>query len=359
MSSHKGPGDPQGKKLARRQAEVMEEGCRLAECLSMLLRRAGLDDTNSKAIAQDLRIRSVQLTERAQGRVEARLTTRTTGHPLLENRPVTCLFLDESGTSALAAHDQVFALGGLAMHEEDVPDYVKRANDLKLEFFGRLEVTFHEPTMRKHNDDFSFGGDPKRREEFDDAFRKLVEDTKFVAFGVGIRKAQFKDQFIETNIDPYLPKNVYDLAIMLMLERFVDYLATNTERRLGRVHLESIGSLEDAKHQSSYADLLVHGTQFVSDGSFQSWVEAGCRFSPKQGSNPAELADLIAREVFEWTRSNCTVRPPYWDVLNSKCYLRGDGCYGKFGFKVFPSHDILADVLAHRVECGGVVLEGV
>jgi len=206
--------------------------------------------------------------------------------------------------------------------------------------------------MRKHDKIFGFLGDLKRRAEFDAAFRRLVEATPFIAFGVGIRKAKFMQDFIEEGCDPYLPTKVYDLAIMLMLERYVDYLATQKVRCLGRVHLESIGSLEDAEHQAAHADLLLHGTQFVPEKMFQSWLEAGCRFNPKMGSNPVELSDLVAREVFEWTRSECKIDPPYWSILNKKVYCRGDGQYGKFGIKVFPAADILDEIANHRQDCG-------
>jgi hypothetical protein len=169
-------------------------------------------------------------------------------------------------------------------------------------------ITFHEPHMRIHKSQFWFKGDKVRQHEFDSAIGQLLNDTSFTVFGAGIRKDVFAQEFVNTGCDPYLPTRVYDLAIMLVMERFVDFLGDNNERRMGRVHLESIGAGEDAEHQSAYSDLMLHGTQFVSERSFQGWVEAGCRFSPKSGSNPAELADLVAREVFEWTRDGARAR---------------------------------------------------
>ena len=334
---------------------MTEEACRLAECLARALRRAGHPDEAAMELAKELRIAAVQLLERSEGRIESRLKTKNTGHPLLEDRKVNCLHLDESGTAAIAADDEVFALGGVAMHEADVPAYVAKADELKLHFFGSIDITFHEPLMRKHDKIFSFGADPAKRAEFDRALYALVEATPFTAFGVGIRKKVFRREFVETGVDPYLPTSVYDLAIMLLLERYVDFLATHAERRLGRVHLESIGSREDAEHQAAYADLLLHGTQFVSESAFQSWVEAGCRFSPKRGSSPTELADLVARDMFEWTRSDCSVEPRYWRIISAKAHLRGDGQFGKFGIKVFPNSNIEEAVTAHRLGCGATV----
>ncbi|MBI3911199.1 MAG: DUF3800 domain-containing protein [Armatimonadetes bacterium] len=348
----KGLGDSDGRRLARRHASATEEACRVAECLATLMRRCNLSDADANRIATNLRIRAVELREKAEGRIESRLTTKNTGHPLLEDRNVNSLYLDESGTSAINADDQVFALGGVAMHDEDVNTYIAEADKIKRQFFCRTDITFHEPDMRRHNDDFSFRRNRTRQAEFDRAFRALVERTPFTVFGVGIRKDAFKQEFLDSGCDPYLPTRVYDLAIMLMLERYVDYLATHQQRRIGRVHLESIGAREDAEHQAAYADLLLHGTQFVPEKTFQSWVEAGYRFSPKRGSSPAEMSDLVAREVFEWTRGGCQNDPPYWAVLNPKIHRRADGHFGKFGVKVFPSSDIDEAVMAHRVLCG-------
>lgn len=327
----------------------------MAECLSKALRRCDLPDADAVRIAQELRIKSKEFLEKAYGRIESRLTTKKTGHPLLESRLTDCLFLDESGRAALDPKEPVFALGGVSMRENDIAAYVEEADRLKLHFFGRTDVTFHEPHMRKHINDFAFRGNAARQAEFDAAFRALVEATPFKVFGAGIHKEEFRHSFLDQATDHYLPKSVYDLAITLLLERYVDYLATDGERgvarHMGRVHLESIGKREDAEHQAAYTDLLLHGTQFVPEGTFQSWIEPGCRFSPKVRSNPSELADLVAREVFEWTRSDCKVDPPYWNVLNRKVYYRGDGHFGKFGVKVFPGMDLEDALLAHRTLC--------
>lgn len=348
----RGPGDPNGVRLARRQSEATEEACRLAECLAKQMRRAGLSDDQVTTIARELRVRAVEVREKAEGRVESRLVTKNTGHPLLEGRKSVYLYLDESGTSVFNANDEVFALAGVAMNEEDVIMYEEAVNKLKQKFFKRTDVQLHEPHMRNHRNYFSFGGKVEIQNEFDKAIRELVESTPFVAFGVGIRKASFAREFRDPGSDPYLPSGVYDLAIMLLMERFVDYLATSPERRIGRVHLESIGSRPDAEHQAAYADVLLHGTQFVPEKTFQSWVEAGCQFIPKCGTHPQELADLVAREVFEWTRSDCRDKPPYWDILLKKVYRRADCMYGKFGLKVFPASDIEDSVAATRADCG-------
>jgi hypothetical protein len=353
--ANKGEGDPEGRKLARRHAQACEEACRMAEVLAIMLRRAAIDDSGVNVLALKLREQCVRCMEKAEGGpVIARLTTKNTGHPLLEGRPANVLHLDESGT-AVVGPEPVFALGGVAMHEEDCDAYVTNANALKMRFWGHTNITFHEPHMRKHRAIFNFHGDRAKQSAFEKDLRYLLKNTPFVCFGVAVRKDLFKSMFVDQGIDPYLPTKVYDLAIMLLLERYVDYLSTNADRRLGRVHLESIGKRDDAEHQAAYADLLLHGTQFVPESTFQSWVEAGCRFAPKQGSGPAELADLVAREVYEWANSDCKVDPRHWDILKPKIYRRDEGHFGRFGIKIFPADGLEDAIYAHRVACGAVV----
>lgn len=312
-----------------------------------------MDDEDAKAIAKGLRIKTTDFEQKALGRIPSRMNARKTTSPLLEKRPICSLFLDESGTSASSGSDGTFAIGAVAMCEPDILDYVSTANEIKTRYFGTLDHTFHEPMMRKRSGMYRFQGDLELQRAFAGEFAALVNATPFVAFGVGIRKQAFAQDFASTGLDPYLPTKLYDLALMLLLERFVDYMAYKEPRHIGRVHLESIGSLEDAEHQAAYADLLLHGTQWVSDSVFRSWLETGCRFSPKTGSNPAELADLVAREVFEYTRSDGQESPCQWSVIGPKFYLREDGLAGKFGLKIFPDSDIRAKTLEFRNACGG------
>src|SRR5437660_1279624 len=110
---NKAVGDPDGRRIARRQSEVAEEACKIAECLAMAMRRCGVSDAEANKIAEELRQRSVDLLEKSVGRIESRLTTKITGHPLLEGRGVNSLYLDESGTTSTSTKDSVFALGGV------------------------------------------------------------------------------------------------------------------------------------------------------------------------------------------------------------------------------------------------------
>src|SRR6201999_1435215 len=125
----------------------------------------------------------------------------------------------------------------------------------KMQFFGTKDITFHEPHMRDREGWWGLGGDETRQQEFDEAINKLIEDTQFVAFGAGIRKEAFAKEFVDSGADPYLSSDVYSVAILMLIERYIDFLATQPVKHLGRVIFESQGTLEDARHQLEYARL--------------------------------------------------------------------------------------------------------
>ena len=109
---------------------------------------------------------------------------------------------------------------------------------------------------------------------------------------------------------------------------------------------------EDADHQLYYAKVLLDGTQWIGEGSFRNWLETGCGFVPKEGSHPSELADMFARDLYEWTKGAASVAPKRWAEFDSKIYCRGDGARGRFGVKLFPDSDIRDAIIEHRRRCG-------
>ncbi len=228
-------------------------------------------------------------------------------------------------------------------------DYCARADDLKRQFFADPDnITLHEPLMRHRDEPFRFEGDADRQQAFDEAVDALVADSRFVAFAVGVRKAAFARDSRTVGADPYLPTDVYSLSLQLLLERFVDYLANHESYPFGSLVLEAQGPRENAQHQLAVAETLVHGTQWVSESAFRRYIEPGVAFVPKRGSHPVELSDMLARDVFEWIRSDCKTGPRRWGLWGDKFYRRSDLRMGKFGLKVFPDSDIRDRVEAHR-----------
>jgi len=348
-------GDPEGRLLASRRAAMLAEAGRVAHVLNALVRRAGVsNDVPIASVVERLAKLEADSLMRAHGRIEGRQRFKRSagkGAPAHEERLLARLFADESG-SAFVAKDESegwFALGAVAMTADEEQDYCARADDLKRQFFADPDnITLHEPPMRHRDEPFRFEDDPDRQQAFDEAVDALVADSRFVAFAVGVRKAAFARDSRAVGADPYLPTDVYSLSLQLLLERFVDYLANHKSYLLGSLVLEAQGPRENAQHQLAVAETLVHGTQWVSESAFRRYIEPGVAFVPKRGSHPVELSDMLARDVFEWIRSDCKTGPRRWGLWGDKFYRRSDLRMGKFGLKVFPDSDIRDRVEAHR-----------
>lgn len=352
---HSSAGDPDGRRLARQRAAKLSEAARVLRVAEILLEDAGVAapalTTVSKFVAEQ---EQAQL-QRSLGRIEPRSRFKyKSGHPLHEGRKLSQVFVDECGIPSPqpGVENGTFALGAVAFQDEAIAEYCQRADKLKLEFFDTTAITFHEPAMRNFDGAYYFGGDREKQLRFDAAVSRLVDATPFVVFGAGVRKNAFHDLFVATGLDPYLPADVYSLAITLLLERYVDFMAMVNVGRMGRVTLESQGPKEDALHQLEYARLLLGGTQWVPPSAFQQTIEPGARFVPKSGSHPTELADMFARDLFEWVRQGCTGDPKRWSRFSPKIYGRGNRSMGTFGVKVFPDSDIREQVERHRMVSG-------
>ncbi|MEX0762796.1 MAG: hypothetical protein WD208_00245 [Dehalococcoidia bacterium] len=353
-------GDPDGRRIAQRRALLLGEAGDVVQALLTLLRRAEFDDHELPAMLARMKDAENAQLVKAHGRLTAR--TRYKGmssHPLLEKRVRSNLFIDECGKSFPEPHlnPSFFSLGAVALSDSMVTTYCAAANEIKKEFFGTTNLTFHEPDMRQRSGVYYFSGDVQKQEEFDQAMDGLVDATDFVAFGVGVRKNAFEKEFVEAGSDPYLPTDAYELAIILLMERYVDYLANCPDKMTGKVTFESQGTREDAEHPWGFAKVLLYGTQWLPDSVFRNWIAPGVEFNPKRGSDPTELSDMFSRNLYEWIRDDCqsSVRPKRWDVFNRKIYCRADGLRGKFGVKVFPDSDIRDRVEAHRADCGATL----
>ena len=349
-------GDSEGRRLARRRALLLAEAGKVARLLEILLKRADYNTDSYKELVKDLAGYENSQLVKSYGKLESRKRYKgQSSQPLLDERNINALYVDENGKSnpePLAA-PTFFTLGAIAVKPDDAASYTNMADKLKKEFFGRTDFTFHEPYMRNHDGLYYFNGDKSKQDAFGDALNNLVESTPFVAFGVGVRKCVYSD-FMIKGLDPYLPSDVYSLAIDLLMERYVDYLATSGEKAMGRVIFESQGPKEDAEHQLEYARLLLDGTQWVPDSAFRNWLETGMRFMPKSNSNPMELADMFSRDLYEWVRDGCDAKPFRWDIFEKKIYWREDGLRGKFGVKIFPDLDIRDKIEAHRLHVAQV-----
>lgn len=271
------------------------------------------------------------------------------GNPVWDQRLLVPIFADESGVPRLtrANSDTTFVLAAIAISEAHAGQYARDADRMKREF-GLSNVVLHEPHMSRHDRDFFFDGDRNKQEHFVRAVDELIERTEFTAFSVGLRKHAFAREYVSSGQDPFLPRDFYGVAVQLLLERLVEYIAGDERYPLGHLTFESRGPKEDVEVQRFVAETLHHGTRWVSEAAFRRYLKPGVEFRPKQSSHPLELADLLARTVFEWVNSDCTREPRRWPLFGAKWYRRGDLRMGKFGLKVFPDSDVSQQVEAHR-----------
>ncbi len=337
---------------------MLSEARGVLRAAEVLLKRADFDPKECQELIKVVVAQEQIELLRAYGRIEPRKRFKKhSSYALLEERKRSVLYVDEGGRSFIDRYGKYpfFALGAVEMPEEEQDNYCFAADEIKLNFFDRKDITFHEPAMRRKEGRWGFGGDRKRQREFDEALDDLIRQTKFRAFGVGIRKRAFKKQFVDTGIDPYLPTDVYAVAIVMLLERYIDFLAHNPPDRFGRAIFEGQGAKEDAEHQLEYARVILEGSQWVPDKAFRNWLEPGLTFVPKRGSHPLELADMFSRDLYEWIRSNCRRSPKRWELFSERIYCRGDGRMGKFGVKVFPDSTIRERIEAHRARCGATL----
>jgi hypothetical protein len=340
---------------------MLSEARNVLRAAEVLLKRAEFDTKACQELIKDVVAQEQIELLRTHGRIEPRKRFKKhSSYALLEGRKRSILYVDEGGRSFIDRYGKYpfFALGGVAMPEEEEDNYLFAADEIKLKFFNRKDITFHEPDMRRREGRWGFNGDRKRQREFDKALDELIEHTVFKAFGVGIRKRAFNKEFVDTGIDPYLPTDPYSVAIVMLLERYIDFLAHNPPDRFGHAIFEGQGAREDAEHQLEYARAILEGSQWVPDKAFRNWLEPGLTFVPKRGSHPLELADMFCRDLYEWIRATCRRSPKRWELFSQRIYCRGDGKMGKFGVKVFPDSDIRERIEAHRAHYCGVVHGG-
>src|SRR3972149_461072 len=154
---HSSPGDPEGRRIARRRALFLSEAGSVLRAAGALLARAGVDRTGYQELIQKVAEAEQVELQRAYGRIEPRKRFKKhSSYALLEKRPRSVLYIDEGGRSFIDPSGKYafFALGGVAMPEEKEDDYIVAADEIKLAFFGRTDITFHEPDMRRQEGPF-------------------------------------------------------------------------------------------------------------------------------------------------------------------------------------------------------------
>lgn len=268
-------GDPDGIRILDRKKAALAEASRLVALAKLRLKSAEIASADFDSLLNELAAVEKLETGKGSSTVPGRKNYRRKAGKRRKSSSVLgpTLFVDEAGRSegiAAARSDESFALGAVSMTSEAVDDYIQAADDIKLAFFGDNTVTLHEPDMSRRTQPFHFSGDLSKALEFDQAIRALVAESDFTAFAVGVRKGALSAEFSGQRPDPYLPASVYDLAIHLLVERYVDYLAYHPDRPRAAIVMESQEAKPDALHQLTVSETVAYGTQWVDPRAFQN-----------------------------------------------------------------------------------------
>ena len=134
MDEEQRRGDPYGRRLWRAEAAKLSESYAVARLLKAMLSDTGVDTTAGEQLLAEIKRRELIARQRAEGRVEPRKRYKgQSTRALHENRPVNCLYIDESGVSNPEPLNApgFFALAAVAIDEEEVSRYCERADAIK------------------------------------------------------------------------------------------------------------------------------------------------------------------------------------------------------------------------------------
>ena len=350
-------GKPGDGAAARQRSELLRDAAKRARQLRVTLEQAdALEDTGFNSV-----LRRIEAAADAAPAFSGKLYMARAKYPPRSprdrgsDRPDVHLFVDESGQAEdvwkPGKSGLFFTLGAIAIRADAHKQYRIRAEQLKRKFFkDGTDVILHASELRE-----AMNYAPRGKGEFTlndgkswrglmGQLGKLVKETEFTAFGIIIQKEIFNREFTETGKDPFLPRETYDLALHLLLERFTSFLASEADAPIGSIKLESQSPERDAPHQLSIAETIAYGTRWVSPYPLQRDIRPGVEFLDKQPSHPLELSDLLANLLYRLA-NNGYDRPPrlgqgdegLWEIFCSKFYQEGDLRQGKFGLKVFPA----------------------
>ena len=348
--------------IARKRAGLLQDATDLALRLEEVLEQANaLKGTGFNTVRPYIELAAKFAMDDAAGKPHSGQETYFHDRPSPDKRLDIRLFVDESGLADDVRRSEgsgdFFTLGAVAISDDARDQYRTRADQLKREFFKRgpdvilhaseLRQAMKGPVGRKGKFALNTG---KSWSELVRALEELVEQTEFTAFGIIIQKWVFYDQFITTGEDPFLPRETYDLALHLLLERFVSFLASDATAPIGSITLEFQSPEQNARHQLIIAETIAHGTRWVSPEPLQRDIRPGVEFLNKQPSHPLELSDMLANFLYQLARDGFSGnRPPrleqdgstqLWKIFCSKFYGEDNLRKGKFGLKVFPAGDL-------------------
>ena len=253
-----------------------------------------------------------------------------------ENRSMTArtekyyLFIDESGDhglTTLSPDFPIFLLCGVLISKPDYFALRDEFNAIKKHFWKNKVVIFHSRNIRKCEKEFQILFDMELKAAFYKQLNASIQNGKYTVIASAIRKDRYIKKYGR------LSKDVYELALSLMIERSVfclgDIKVTNKSLR---VIIEKRGKKEDKKLHEHFQRLLARGTGYVEPQRLGD-IDLGMHFkNKKENINGLQLADLVAyptaKYVMDPKRANLA-----FGIVAPKIYSKKGK---RYGLKIFP-----------------------
>jgi hypothetical protein len=253
------------------------------------------------------------------------------------------VYVDECGSRgrSIQPKSYVFALPAVIIEEDYYWDIARpRIQDLKLKHWPEIEgrVVLHEPVMRQHKEHFSFHGDLEKQRAFDADYRALLQELDFRCVAAVVDKGSLLRSQNDAT-DAYLPKSIYGIAHMLLVEQVCALLKHECRDAVGSIFPESITDHHDVELQSEHARIFMKGTLRISGRWLQHQIRPGLRFFRKGDAEGNELADTVARTVADHANGEGP-SAILWDCIAPKLYRYTDfqnGAYAVGEYARFPA----------------------
>lgn len=252
------------------------------------------------------------------------------------------LFLDECGSHVTSHIDDkfpFFCVAGVIVKESEYEAFDVTWKAWKTKHLGSPTVVSHEPDLRSNSRKFR-RSDPLEKKELKESLDQVLMDLDYHTIAAVVDLREFKRLHPESEVDEFLPRSCYLIAIDFIMERFVHFLQYAGNDARGLVIAESRGLKEDAIVHAEYINLHIRGTQFMSESDFRHQLRPYIEFyRKKRNSSGLQIADLAARPLAEIARDPAST-PERWDVFRSKLYDGMKAAPHSYGLKVFPLTEV-------------------
>jgi len=234
------------------------------------------------------------------------------------------IYIDETGNSDLKAsgneNHQYLCLAGVIMDLDYVREiFQPKLEELKRNFFDSHPddpIILHRKELMSGKHPFKSLNNSIIRDEFNNAFLRLLEETDFTIIAVLIDKLEHNEGYSTWKYDPY------HYSQEILVERYRLFLHLNNVK--GDVMIESRGGAEDMRLKKSFHKLIENGTQYLkSEEIKQVFTSVQLKVKPKTANVAGlQLADLLAHPIRRWIFKNILLKEDHKSTFADEILTR-------------------------------------